>query len=225
MPRDGQQALAEAYYFVQERSKISEAIAHDDAEVWSHHLEHAQPIVREFAAERLAYLSLEEEEIEGLMDALEMVHPRGQTVKRVVFQYQSGTARLGRRIILQNYEEADYDQRIHRAAAETLLLKSVEPKYIQRAHRFLARSGDECLRMLSCRALGQATEDPRAAVGVLRAALGDDSVFVVRDAVTALGNLGPIAANATPDLEKLADTDDKQLVARVRVALRQIGER
>ena len=48
---------------------------------------------------------------------------------------------------------------------------------------------------------------------------------VARDAITALGMIGPAAKDAIPTLEKLAEHDDAQIAARAKAALRQVRGR
>src|SRR5262249_26337277 len=48
-------------------------------------------------------------------------------------------------------------------------------------------------------------KEPSASVQALQESLGDGSVLVRREAVTALGMIGPPAADALPALQKLAD--------------------
>ena len=59
----------------------------------------------------------------------------------------------------------------------------------------------------------------------MQTAINDDSLLVAREAVTALGMIGPAAKDAIPALEKLTDHKDKQIVERAKVALRQITEK
>ena len=55
-------------------------------------------------------------------------------------------------------------------------------------------------------------------------ALGDPSPRVVGEAITALGLIGPAAADAIPKLEKLAAMANRQIAGRAGAALRQIEE-
>ena len=65
---------------------------------------------------------------------------------------------------------------------------------------------------------------PQAAVAVpaLVKGLEDKSLPVAREAVTALGMIGPSAKDAIPAMEKLVGHEDKQIRERQKAALRQI---
>ena len=54
--------------------------------------------------------------------------------------------------------------------------------------------------------------------------MGQDP-FVAREAVKALGMIGPAAKDAIPTLEKLTSHEDKQIVERAKAALRQVRGR
>ena len=85
------------------------------------------------------------------------------------------------------------------------------------AHPFAAE------RLAAVRALGGFGADAAEAVDALRARLKDPDARVAREAITALGMIGPAAHAAAADLEELESSADKQVAARARAALRQIG--
>ncbi len=59
-------------------------------------------------------------------------------------------------------------------------------------------------------------------VAELRKALKDKDQAVVREAITALGMIGPAAKDAIPTLEKLAEHADPQIAERAKAALRPV---
>ncbi len=66
------------------------------------------------------------------------------------------------------------------------------------------------------------TEQGPPDVHILVAALGDSDVVVAREAITALGMIGPAAKDAIPTLERLAEHEDRQIAERAKAALRQV---
>lgn len=81
-------------------------------------------------------------------------------------------------------------------------------------------------RVLAVRELCEVDPDHRCVLPTLRDAIADRDVTVVREAVTALGVLGPRARDAADALRELCDHEDAQVRARAKVALQQVsGER
>lgn len=91
------------------------------------------------------------------------------------------------------------------------------------ARTVLVRHFDVEVRLEAVMQLGLApASDPALAVRALQDSLGDGSVLVRREAVTALGLLGPAAEVAAPALAALAGDADAQIRARAAAALRAI---
>ena len=59
-------------------------------------------------------------------------------------------------------------------------------------------------------------------VGYIVAVLGDDSEYIRRYAVVALGEIGGAAQKAIPEIRKLADDEDEDVREAVKKALKQI---
>jgi HEAT repeat protein len=83
---------------------------------------------------------------------------------------------------------------------------------------------DMDVRLQAVMQLGQSgANDAETAVKALQTSLTDGSVEVRREAVTALGMIGPPAADALPALQALAHDSDLQIRARATAAVRAIG--
>ena len=78
------------------------------------------------------------------------------------------------------------------------------------------------IRRESARALGGFGSQSGGFVEDLVKAI-QDSAPVAREAITALGMIGPAAKDAIPTLEKLTEHADPQIAERAKAALRQIG--
>ena len=78
--------------------------------------------------------------------------------------------------------------------------------------------------MQATMALGARTEEAVHAVPALIKVTDDSEAAVVREAITALGMIGPAAKEAIPTLEKLAEHDDRQIAERAKAALRQVRD-
>ena len=93
---------------------------------------------------------------------------------------------------------------------------------------YAARLGahfDRRVRIESAIAIGHFGEDSAAAVPDLVQATSDPIGAVVREAITALGMIGPAAKDAIPTLEALTEHEDPQPAARAKAALRQVRGR
>jgi hypothetical protein len=83
---------------------------------------------------------------------------------------------------------------------------------------------DVDVRLQAVMQLGQSPADDREmAVKALQISLTDGSLQIRREAVTALGMIGPPAADALPALQALAQDPDLQVRARAAAAVRAIG--
>ena len=91
------------------------------------------------------------------------------------------------------------------------------------ASALLVHHFDVDVRLEAAMQLGRSPAgDQLGAVAALQLSLTDGSVHVRREAVTALGMIGPAAADALPALESLASDPDPQLRARAAAAVRAI---
>ncbi len=72
--------------------------------------------------------------------------------------------------------------------------------------------------------LGQLQDLAEKIVPHLLEELTDEDVRVAREAITALGMIGPAAKEAIPTLEKLTEHDDRQIAERAKAALRQVRD-
>lgn len=86
----------------------------------------------------------------------------------------------------------------------------------------LARAREAAARLAAAVALGELGEKSRDAVPALVVATADPSGEVAREAITALGMIGPGAADAILTLQALAGSDDEPMRRRAAAALRQI---
>ncbi|MCU0867774.1 MAG: HEAT repeat domain-containing protein [Planctomycetes bacterium] len=82
---------------------------------------------------------------------------------------------------------------------------------------------DPDVRLDAVRALGGSGD--RQALLALRVALEDGNPAVRREAITALGMLGPLAKDAEDKLRDLATSEDKQVAARAAASLRAVQKK
>jgi HEAT repeat protein len=81
------------------------------------------------------------------------------------------------------------------------------------------------VRIRSALALWKVSGDAGRAVPVLRAALTPESAYHIRDAIRALGEIGPAARSALPDLEALSGDPDEWVRKDAREAAERIAGR
>lgn len=151
----------------------------------------------------------------------------------VVLRFPAGSDRVPADAVAKAWERvradwAAYGEGHRRVALE--LARAVARHAPDSTEADLARAAllqhhDVEIRVHAAMQLGQhAAADPSIPVRALRAALGDGSVLVRREAVTALGLLGASAVTARPDLESLREDPDAQIRARAAAALRALDK-
>jgi hypothetical protein len=85
---------------------------------------------------------------------------------------------------------------------------------------------DVDVRLQAAMQMGQTPgSDPATSVAALQLALTDGSVHVRREAVTALGMIGPAAVDALPALQTLATDPDVQIRGRAAAAVHAIDRK
>lgn len=110
--------------------------------------------------------------------------------------------------------------------AEAVLAIQATGPAAARAHAYLLiYHPDPKRRLGAAMALGRQASTGSAMADQVVWALTDADPRVVREAITALGMMGPEAAAVAPKLEPLLDHADRQIAARAKVALRQIQDR
>ncbi len=83
---------------------------------------------------------------------------------------------------------------------------------------------DPKMRAQSALAAASFSGQSEACIRYVIEAVSDSNPAVVREAITALGMIGPAAKDAIPTLEKLTEHEDKQIAERAKAALRQIRD-
>ena len=107
-------------------------------------------------------------------------------------------------------------------AAEAMIRMAPGEREALPAYGYVLSHGDVAARRAAVGALHRYAEAAVAVLPELLGALLDEDQFVVREAITALGLIGPGAKDTIPDLEELTTNEDRQIAERARAALRQI---
>ena len=144
----------------------------------------------------------------------------------VLFHYLNIRDKLVRRIVFSEHlVDMDRDRQVDLQIAKAIVSIAPDSDAAVSAHLCLVRHGDAVQRFLACRRLGQLQCDAARCGRALLEVLTDPNPYVVREALTALGMIGPAAKEAIPALEKLTNHEDKQIAERAKAALKQIREK
>jgi len=168
------------------------------------------PFPREFAAELLAERQ-DPDAIDALREAVVGTHPiKCRSSWRTAGTSGSFSCRV------------DAGDAIRAAAARALVATAPQRAAAAPGYAWLLQHGTLAERRDAAMTLGRLGAPAREILDALRAALGDDDVQVLREAITSLSALGPVAAPASAQLRKLQTHTDEQIRRRAAAALRQI---
>lgn len=174
-------------------------------------LDDADPLVQAHAAWALWEIESEPEETIPVLTEL-LDHPNSEVVQLACYMLgdigpQAETSRHSLELLR---DHADGSTRIH--AAESLIRIGGVDKASLGVLTAAMKSKDSEIRWIAAVALGRCRGDgSRDAVKVLMSALKDIDPEVRSAAALSLGGLGPDAADAKSDLERIARNDDPQV--------------
>jgi HEAT repeat protein len=115
-------------------------------------------------------------------------------------------------------------KRVAMELARAVVLHAGDAPEATAARAALIYHFDVEVRLQAVMQMGQTPgKEPSASVKALQESLGDGSVHVRREAVTALGMIGPPAADALPALQKLTLDPDAQIRGRAAAAVRAMA--
>jgi len=183
-------------------------------------LRHENPYVRVLAAEALTLHARElrsddenrENVVKALRDTIEGDHPTDFKLEWKWNGNQASTSGGANEVA----------QSIRVAAASALALIDPQDPLVAPGLVRLLHHVDPDLQVEAARGLGALGEDGAEGVDDLAEMLTESEPVAAYEAATALGMIGEKAKSAIPALEKAAESQDRQLAARAKAALRQI---
>ena len=167
-------------------------------------LAHEDAYVRELAAELLAY---RRDEAKGALAALRTALLNSHLQAWVTYS-----------------EKLPYPSSVHDTIAWAMVSIGRDDPASSVAHAYRLGHQDAKVRLSAVKSL-QSMRDPDTVPTLVRTLEDPLDLVILREAITALGMIGPAAKDAIPTLEKLAEHHDPQIAERAKAALRQVRGR